>query len=132
MKEPFVKIIKEEKYDTVLAVGVIQGLTIGMPQILGYSEKLNHQGISNNWKKEIAEEFSLKGLSNMELEKSSSEQISSLEKYSSIHNDEPISVIVLDDVIEESDGILIEKTENYTFKRLVSDKSTAEAYIVVT
>lgn len=137
MKEPFIKILKEktrgkdEGQGTLLGLGVIQGLSVGLPQIVGYSCTFEDTLISHDWKRKIGRDQALTNLTDAEAKRSLAEQVQALKDYLEETENPVIQVSILVEVDENKDGTLNETEEYYHMKHLAHDSETGEFFIVV-
>lgn len=137
MKEPFIKILKEKKREkdegqgVLIGIGVIQGITIGMPQVVGYSISFEDDLISHDWKRKIGRERAILNLSENEKKRSLEEQVQALKEYLEESERPVVQVSILVKVKENKDGTLDEEGEIYYLKHLAHDTETKEFFLVV-
>ncbi|MEO1781988.1 hypothetical protein [Enterococcus diestrammenae] len=99
----------------LIGYGLSQGLTIGLPRILGFSASFEDGLISNDWKRETAKEFMINGVAAKEKSMRPYQKFEILKEKAQM---QVIPVSILTELAEESTGNLVETIQNYTVNQL--------------
>lgn len=136
-QEPFIKIYKErESKDSwelgnFVGYGVIQGLSVQLPEVIAYSVSFEDNLVSHDWKRKIAQIRSVSGLSAKEAQSKATEQFAKLGQLFSQNPGIKVPVKILVDIKENENGTLDEQFEENELFSLTRNKETGEPVLVI-